>query len=177
MSLSKRLENLKTGTYADQLAEFKMMSWDAMCNHKIDFGKAHMGKTYLTMWHNEPAWVKWVVKTYEGSQKVEHQKFLTFVETMVEMEEKGMTPTSIQLDPEVPVEQMPIRAKSKAMPKSRSSTATDDLLVHLGEDDVEEWMEMPATESSEMITALQARMGFLENAMTEVLAHIRSNQQ
>eukprot|EP00435_Cladocopium_sp_Y103_P014769 s1455_g3.t1 len=176
MSLSKRLESLKTGAYADQVAEFKALPWDAMCNTKIDFGKAHMGKTYLTVWHTEPGWVRWVVKTYEGSQKAEHQKFLTFVELMIEMEEKGATPTSINVET-IP-DQMPIHAaKAKCKPKSRPAPVNEDLLVHLDEADVEEWMEMPSDENTEMITALQARMGFLENAMTEVLNHIRQSPQ
>eukprot|EP00435_Cladocopium_sp_Y103_P070766 s168_g36.t1 len=168
--------NPTTGAYADQLAEFRALPWDAMCNQKVDFGKAHMGKSYLTVWHSEPAWVRWVVKTYEGSQKVEHQKFMAFVELMVEMEEKGATPTSINAA-SAATEQQPILAKAKA--KSRSRPVQEDLLVHLDEADVEEWMEMPegpSDNNAEMINALQARMGFLENAMTEVLNHIRRDQ-
>jgi len=96
MSLSKRLENIQTGTYADPVQEFMKLSWEEMCNAKIDFGKAHAGKSYLTVWHTEPGWVRWVVKTYEGSGKSEHIRFLKFIELMIEMEEKGMTPTTLE---------------------------------------------------------------------------------
>ena len=93
MSLSKRLAELRTGTYADPMAEFRQLPFEEMCNQKVDFGRAHAGKTYLQVWHQEPSWVKWIVKNYEGSDKLEHKKFLQFVELMVDMEEKGMTPT------------------------------------------------------------------------------------
>ena len=96
MSLSKRLENIQTGTYADPVQEFMKLSWEEMCNAKIDFGKAHAGKSYLTVWHTEPGWVRWVVKTYEGSGKSEHIRVLKFLELMIEMEEKGMTPTTLE---------------------------------------------------------------------------------
>jgi hypothetical protein len=175
MSLSKRLNALKTGSYGDPLAEFRGMPWEVMCNQKVDFGKAHLGKSYLTTWHQEPSWVRWVVKTYEGSQKIEHQKFMVFVELMVQMEEQGAIPTSIEINTSPHMEQPPVIAKAKARPKSQPQQA--DLFTHLSEEDVEEWMEMPPNENTEMINALQARMGFLENAMTEVLNHIRQEQK
>ena len=175
MSLSKRLNALQTGTYGDPLAEFKEMPWEAMCNQQIDFGKAHLGKTYLTAWHQEPSWVRWVVKTYEGSQKIEHQKFLVFVELMVQMEEQGAIPTSIEISTPHHVEQQPLSAKAKARPKSQPAPV--DTVSQLSEGDVEEWIEMPCNETNMMINALQARMGFLENAMTEVLNHIRHEQK
>ena len=94
MSLSERIASPKTGTYGDPLAEFKELSLDDVCNQKADFGKAHLGKNYLSVWHQAPSWVGWMVKTYEGSQKIEHRKFLVFVEMMVQMEENRVTPTS-----------------------------------------------------------------------------------
>ena len=150
------------------------MPWEVMCNQKVDFGKAHLGKSYLATWHQEPSWVRWVVKTYEGSQKIEHQKFMVFVELMVQMEEQGVTPPSIETNNPHHMEQQPLSAKAKARPKSQPQQVD---LTHLVEEDVEEWMEMPPSENTEMIKALQARMGFLENAMTEVLNHIRNEQK
>ena len=164
MSLSQRPNNLQTGAYADQLAEFRQLTWEQMCNTKIDFGKAQAGKTYLQLWHNEVTWVRWFVKAYESSGKVEHMKFLTFVELMVEMEEKGMTPTPVETAASHAPMQAPIWPKAQ------------DLLVNLEEPDVEEWMGMPSVEPTEMIDALQARMTNLENAMTEILGHIRRKQ-
>ena len=38
MSLSKRLSDLKTGSYGDPLAEFKATPFEMMCNQQIDFG-------------------------------------------------------------------------------------------------------------------------------------------
>lgn len=178
MSLSKRLENIQTGAYADPVQEFMKLPWDEMCNAKIDFGKAHAGKSYLTAWHTEPAWVRWVVKTYEGSGKSEHIKFLKFVEAMIEMEEKGMTPTTLEemegfQGCQGPV--MPLRAKAKAMPTQPAK----DLMVHLGEETQSEgWINMHSDISTEEnIEALQARMNHMEAAMMEILNHVRRDQQ
>ena len=44
------------------------------------------------------------------------------------------------------------------------------------EPEADEWsLASMNPESNEMITALQARMGHVENAMTEILNHIRQN--
>ena len=179
MSLSKRLENLKTGSYADPLQEFMKLSWTEMCNCKIDFGKAHAGKSYLTAWHMEPTWVRWIVKTYESSEKPEHRRFLKFVEMMIEMEEKGMTPTSIeQHELQAPIGPTPsmMRAKAKAMPRvTEGMEPSPDMMVHLSETaSVEDWIDMNSMpNTTENIEALQARMSNVENALTEILSHLR----
>ena len=47
---------------------------------------------------------------------------------------------------------------------------------HMMHQEADEWsLASMAPESNEMITALQARMGHMENAMTEILNHIRQN--
>ena len=171
MSLSKRLESLQSGASADVVQEFMKLS--------RDFGKAHAGKSYLTVWHSEPNWVRWVIKTYEGFTKREHRKFLKFIELMIEMEEKGATPTSIEMLREHQARQepvMPLPAKAKAMPSQ--PVQETDLLVHLAEGSQEEWINTSSDISTdENIEALQARMSNVENALTEILNHVRQAPQ
>lgn len=130
-------------------------------------------------WHSEPNWVRWVVKTYEGSTKPEHRKFLKFIELMIEMEEKGATPTSIEMLREHQARQepvMPLRTKAKAIPCQ--PVQETDLLVHLAEGSQEEWINMSSDISTdENIEALQARMTNVENALTEILNHVRQAPQ
>ena len=177
MSLSKRLSELRTGAYADPLAEFRQLPFEEMCNHKIDFGRAHAGKKYLEVWHQEPSWVKWFVKTYESSDKLEHRKFLQFIELMIEMEEKGTTPNYVleQRD-RARLTQMPV-AKAKAKMSAQPRASQDTLEQMFGEDYIEDWMEMNSGINTETIDALQARMLTMENAMTEILQHIRHEPQ
>ena len=130
MSLSKRLSDLKTGSYGDPLAEFKAMPFEMMCNHQVDFGKAHLGKLYLNVWHQEQSWVRWVVKTYEGSMNLEPQKFMVFVELMVDMEE-------MEAHRAAAMEQQPIRVKPKpkARPAQQPNRMGRDVQRRHGRDD------------------------------------------
>eukprot|EP00435_Cladocopium_sp_Y103_P011404 s6082_g3.t1 len=183
MSLSKRLCELRTGAYADPMEEFKQLPFETLCHMKVDFGKAHAGKSYLEMWHQEPGWVKWVVKTYEGSGKIEHKKFLWFVELMVGMEEKGMTPSAVLEEHTRVATQMPVaKAKARFQNVPRASheamaeMAAQDALAEMGETEAEEWINMVGDSQNEVIDALQARMLNVEGALTEILQHIRQEK-
>eukprot|EP00435_Cladocopium_sp_Y103_P019157 s1780_g4.t1 len=187
MSLSKRLGDLRTGAYADPMEEFRQMAFQDLCHQKVDFGRAHAGKSYLQVWHQEPSWVKWIVKTYEGSDKLEHKKFLWFIELMVGMEEKGMTPSAILEEHTRARAQMPIPTMTKAKAKGQARPS-QELMVSMqaaeaeaeaAEIETEEWINMASMASdaqTEVIDALQARMLNLEGAMTEILQHIRHSQ-
>eukprot|EP00435_Cladocopium_sp_Y103_P068450 s167_g31.t1 len=184
MSLSKRLGDLRTGSYADPMESFRQMAFQDMCHQKIDFGRAHAGKSYLQVWHQEPAWVKWIVRTYEGSDKLEHKKFLWFIELMVGMEEKGLTPSAIleehtRASTQMPIPSVAAKAKAKSFPRASpellASMEAAEAEAAAAEIETEDWMEatMVCNAQSEVIDALQARMMNLEGAMSEILDHIR----
>lgn len=179
MSLADRfervLERSQTYVQGDRLEEFKSLNFDEKCHHTVTFGKTHVGRSYLDMYHNEPQWMKWFLRTYDSSQKLEHQKLRHFVQIMVEQEERGETPSVLGM-PE-PAMQMPMIAKAKARPRDRApspSTRAESAQHQVTPQDLDEWsMALMAPESHEMITALQTRMGRMENALTEILNHVR----
>ncbi|CAL1136285.1 unnamed protein product [Cladocopium goreaui] len=179
MSLADRFDRVleRSQTYAqgDSLEEFKSLSFEEKCQQTVTFGKTHVGKTYLEMYHNEPKWMKWFLRTYETSQKLDHLKLRHFVQIMVEQEEKGETPPTMTLTE--PSLQMPMFARAKARPRDQASSHRphEEMTLHQEmEPDADEWsLASMNPESNEMITALQARMGHMENAMTEILNHIR----
>ena len=181
MSLADRsdrvLERSQTYAQGDSLEEFKSLSFEEKCQQTVTFGKTHVGKTYLDMYHHEPKWMKWFLRTYETSQKLDHLKLRHFVQIMVEQEEKGETPPTMTMTE--PSHQMPMFAKAKARPRDPTSSHRlhEEMTLHQEmEPEADEWsLASVNPESNEMITALQVRMGHVENAMTEILNHIRQN--
>ncbi|CAL1160047.1 unnamed protein product [Cladocopium goreaui] len=179
MSLADRferaLERSQTYAHGNSLEEFKSLTFEEKCQQTVAFGKTHVGRTFLDMYLNEPKWMKWFLKTYDSSQKMDHQKLRHFVQIMVEQEERGETPPTMCI--QEPSLQMPMIAKAKARPRDRvpSPSMTEEMAQHhMMHQKADEWsLASMAPESNEMITALQARMGHMENAMTEILNHIR----
>ena len=181
MSLADRFERAleRSQTYAqgDSMEEFKSLSFEEKCQQTVTFGKTHVGRNFLDMYHNEPKWMKWFLRTYESSQKLDHMKLRHFVQIMLEQEEKGETlPTLAMTEPAL---QMPMFAKAKARPRDQAPVhhLPEEMNQHQAmQPDADDWsLASMAPEPNEMITALQARMGHMENAMTEVLNHIRQN--
>ena len=181
MSLADRFERAleRSQTYAqgDSMEEFKSLSFEEKCQQTVTFGKTHVGRNFLDMYHNEPKWMKWFLRTYESSQKLDHMKLRHFVQIMLEQEEKGETlPTLAMTEPAL---QMPMFAKAKARPRDQAPVhhLPEEMNQHQAmQPDADDWsLASMAPEPNEMITALQARMGHMENAMTEILNHIRQN--
>ena len=72
---------------AQDFSKIEAMSMSELSERKIDFGKAHVGKTYGQVWETEKTWMKKFVKTFGGSEKFSHRAFLYFVELKVERAE------------------------------------------------------------------------------------------
>lgn len=174
MTLAERFARVQQKTQEpsrlSELEEFKALSFDEQCNTEVTFGKTHSGKKFLHVWHQEPRWLQWVLKTYEGSQKLDHLKLFHFVQVMLEQEEKGLTPkTTIA------------KSKPKAMAKSSNQLPEPEvpaeILLQVPDDDEELWDLADSHQAQdETIDALQARMLNLENAVTEILTLLRPHQ-
>eukprot|EP00435_Cladocopium_sp_Y103_P024627 s655_g6.t1 len=157
----------------ESLETFKNKSLEEMGQYTVTFGKTHLGKPYIEVWSSQMRWLQWFTKTYEGSAKVEHQKLLHYTALMIERAELEMGEDAQQQ----PVRPVP---KTKAMPKAKSlpmPTAID-----LEDDDLWLAAEMESQPSyvvdhmtQESMSALQGRMSQVENALGEILNHIRTN--
>jgi hypothetical protein len=113
MTLAERFarvqKQVQEPVLSDELEKFKALSFKDQCHSVVTFGKSHVGKKFLEVWHQEPRWLQWVLKTYEGSSKLDHLKLFHFVQVMLEQEESGLTP---QIDP-----------KNNAKPKAKAKSS------------------------------------------------------
>ena len=169
MSLSERLCRLSSSKGdPEELEKFKKLSLEEMGSSPITFGKAHLGRPYAEIWNQEAKWLQWFVRTYETSQKIDHQKLLHFVSLMIERSEMEATTEPSQ---------MPV-PRPKPKPKSQPAQMVAEI-----SDEEDAWLEMPNPPTyslnameSENIIALQTRMNHLEGAVSEILGLLRNQQ-
>ena len=133
-------------------------------DHPMDFGKAHVGKKFSEMVTNTK-YVTWFVDSYKHSQKPTHLRFLRFVSLHVEQLERNQEKTKEKLG-----------ARSKAMPKTRSSPVPENDNFP-GEQpsesdfEAEAWDQVPEANNLEFLQ-MQDRLQQMENAMAQVLDHL-----
>lgn len=152
---------------------------------KLPFGKKHVGKSFLQIWESDQSWIQWFVSHYQNSNTPDHRKFLMFVEKKImELEETGSTipRTSGSTDNS---RQLPIRPSPKKEPKAKSKgyrqmvPFEEEVSSPEEEFDLITGAEMtPMYQSQDAldVAALQTRMLNLENAMTEIITHLRNPQ-
>ena len=146
---------------------FKEMSLEEMGLTQVAFGKAQMGKTYVEVWESESSWLRWFVKTYESSNKVEHQKLIWYTQLRIERAELEMESAAPMTSSQMPL--MPLSAKAKAHPRSTAQVLLEDTPAP------EYWEETEVNmATNEHVQVLQQRMTNMENAMQEILSAVRS---
>ena len=123
---------------------------------------------------------------YHGSNNTKHRRFLMFVDKKIQELElmDGKIPKT---NGEASMKsQAPARPSSKVLPKAKSKGPTQ--LVPFEEEDFLPEEEFDVIESAEMmptyhsqvaldVAAMQTRMLNLENAMSEIITHLRSPTQ
>lgn len=183
MSLSSRFDRIMAKASDDTLDQFQQLTTQEMGEAKITFGKAHMGRTYMEMWLEEPNWVKWFIRTYSDSQKIEHRKFLMFSEKMISAHEQEH-----HLPPMESMTQGVVLPRCKGQPKAKASASVAPFMSMETSSNIgtEQWDVMDPEDllahnargldedpHLESIEALQARMMHVENALVEILQHVR----
>ena len=66
MCLSNRLDRVLAQGSGESVEAFRQLSVEEMGQHKVTFGKSHIGKTYADyaeMWQQEKGWIRWFSKT------------------------------------------------------------------------------------------------------------------
>ena len=187
MSLASRLDRVLSQGSPESVESFRTLTVVEMGETKITFGRAHVGRTYEEMWRSEKGWMRWFAKTYASSQKEEHQKLLIYIDAMVNQHETlyDMNPvTAPETNQEV------IRPRPKGQPKSKAA-ANPAQVMSMTSESVEEgelwdpwdvmYHDVPTaamiSPQQEMIDALQSRVLNVENALTEILNHVRQTHQ
>ena len=164
MSLAHRLDRAMKNQAEDGLKDFQALSAVEMGETCLAFGKAHAGRRFSEIWELEQGWVNWFVKTYSNSSKIEHRKMLIYVERKVEEIEHLN-----QMEPLTnPSSQAILQPKSKASAKARANPRPPWELASNTSGISDPWDAVDET-----VEALQGRMMSVENALTEIMNHLR----
>lgn len=185
-TLSDRLKKVQTEIAVKSIPDIPIQDLEV---ETINFGKKHRGKTFNQVWMADQGWVQWFISHFHASSDSNHRKFLMFVEKKVSelelwentiLKTNGEPGTSSQ-QPVQPRPKVNPKAKSK-MPPPMDLAAAEAALLEAEEEeegfDVIDTMEMPTYQSQEAldVAALQTRMLNLENALTEIVQHLRGPQ-
>ena len=166
-----RIQQAQDPTLSNELEVFKALSFEDQCHTAVAFGKAHLGKKFLDVWHQEPRWLQWVLKNYEDSKRVEHLKLFHFVQVMLEQEETGSMPKPVNKGYQASPKPKAKGKSSHHMPETENHA---EAIHHVTEEDKELWdITSNHQVQGEVIEALQARMLHVENALTEILTLLR----
>jgi hypothetical protein len=187
-TLSQRLQKVQQPS-PDPEYDFSHMSMDQLEVSKIQFGKAHVGKTFNHMWTREQKWIMWFTQHYHSSNKWEHRVFLYYVEKKIERcELTGVKmPTRSAVDQATekangpPAQLQGAQPKAKAMPVQATGALTDPWDLdedHELFDVLQEGELMPTIEPlipDQTVNHLENRMAHVENALNKIINYIEQN--
>lgn len=171
-SLSQRLRQLQipATTTVEELDHLTLADLDS---EVVAFGQKHAGKMFSETWGDQE-WVQFMINRYQKSTKESHRRYLKWVELKVESMEQGQ----MVVPPGTQRGCGRAGAKAKPMAKSLATPSNTSSLDGELEWDMEPEMlahmtmgQTPYYQQEEM-TALQARMLNLENALTRVIRHM-----
>lgn len=175
--LLQRLTKLhvEAPTEDEDLHRFSMAQFQEM---KIDFGTAHKGKSYQSVWQNHQSWVKWFLQHYGESKKPSHRRVVHYFGMEIERAElANQTIPLTDVATPAPKSQVKPKAKAKSQPTSTSVEPVDDF--HLINEIAEEF-EMDPTElmliqgtSSQEVAQLNQRMTQMESMLSQTVQHLQ----
>ncbi|CAL1155270.1 unnamed protein product [Cladocopium goreaui] len=183
-SLSQRLKELQVPGETAKF-DFSHLSLSQLEETKVDFGQAHVGRTYREMWLNHQEWLLWFAGRYEKSGKESHQKILHYVQLMVERAD--VSGTRIPVHKGVPSSVKIEKLKAKAWPQKLAQPPNETISVwdatemeefEMYGDEIEAGMSVvAATEGpSPNVAQLEARMLSMENALSQILLALENIQ-
>lgn len=147
----------------------------------IDFGKAHLGRTYyLDTWTTDQRWVKWFIGHYQHSRNTKHRMFLHYAELKIERAElEGTTiPLTQMIEEPRPKAATKASGKPYPKPKAKSMAMGSTIIEPMPETewvrDPEDFMLVQQELAAEYpdVQHLETRMLHMENALTQVIAHL-----
>ena len=176
-SLSQRLRQLQIPSAAADNTQLDHLTLEELQGETVAFGQKHAGQSFEETWKDQE-WIHFMLSRYQNSQKMEHRRFLKYVELKIESLEKDQ--------PVIPRPQAGGvgRAKAKAKPVARPQVETTDISSMAGESvwDFEPEMFEPATTGTpyhpevlaEDMNAIQQRMLNMETAVSRILVHLEN---
>ena len=171
-----------------EVQDLSHLTLEELSQEKITFGQKYQGKPYAEAWKDQE-WVSFMVKRYGSSTKLEHRRFLKYVDLKVTQHETHQRPI-----PVVPPDSVPKPANAKAnspgmVPAAKSKArGASSRTIHLPDMEEGEWfmesggepgMYTSATMTSsgtQDMEAMQQRLLKMENALTKVIHHLEMQQ-
>lgn len=152
------------------------------------FGEKHKGKKFSEAWKDQE-WVGFMAARYSQSMNPQHQKFLKYVEMMVEYHEHHQLPVTETITANtstVPVHPMTpgaLMAKAKPRPKPYAAHTMAECPLPTSEGGEEDWeLGSVMYQSESMIAqnlsespefqAMSQRLLHMENALQRVIGHL-----
>ena len=137
----------------DPLPALPVMSLEQMELQVVNFGQAHRGKTYATVWNTDQSWVTWFASKYHKSTKMEHRMMMRYIQCKLDRAElQGERIPMSQSSSQVP----PLHATPKIYPSAAKAKAKSSMSNPYGNFRLEE------------------RMNRLENALQGITQHLEA---
>jgi len=183
-NLARRLQKVQQPETA-AVFDFSHLSMDQLETSKINFGKTHVGKSYLHMWTREQKWVLWFTQHYAQSQKYDHRMFLYYVEKKIERcELTGMKVSLNSATEEIKAAQSSnphgVQPKAKPQRGQTGKTPVEDIPATVWdyEEDPELFEMLPEAEpvwTASTEDQMELRMVSVENALSRIITFIEQN--
>ena len=183
-NLARRLQKVQQPETA-AVFDFSHLSMDQLETSKINFGKTHVGKSYLHMWTREQKWVLWFTQHYAQSQKYDHRMFLYYVEKKIERcELTGMKASLNSATEEIKAAQSSnphgVQPKAKPQRGQTGKTPVEDIPATVWdyEEDPELFEMLPEAEpvwTASTEDQMELRMVSVENALSRIITFIEQN--
>ena len=184
-SLQQRLRAIQTPIEVE-VQDLSHLTLEELSQEKVSFGQKHLGQPYAEAWKDQE-WVTFMVSRYGGSTKLEHRRFMKYIDLKVTQHETHQMPI-----PVVPPDSVPLQPSAKACspgmiaaakPKARGGHSR---AIHLPDMEEGGWSMEPGMEpgmytsatmtsgGNQEMEAMQQRILNMENALTRVIRHLET---
>ena len=176
-SLTEKLQALRAKTEvdqtADQLEEIKKMSLSQLEKETIQFGKAKLGQKF-TEAYSDHKWTEWFVTQYEKSDKVAHQKFISYVEKRLDHEIET-SPSNVKNFKKA---NKPVSSEASWCPVKgedlQSEESAEEMSQKIGTNMKMSVMEGQVGALMEENKMIHHRMGNIEGVLNELIEHVKA---
>lgn len=176
-SLSEKMQMLRaqkeTNNAADRLTAIKQMPLEELEKETIQFGKAKAGVKFATAFEDHK-WTDWFVSQYEKSDKIAHQKYITYVEKRLDLE-IAQSPSNKNkhkiIAKKVSSEASWSHVKGEEMESEASGEEVNqniDQFLRMGN------MEDQVTSLFEENQSIHQRLNRVEAALSELISHVKA---
>lgn len=178
-SLAARLKNVQVPVAAEEdTNDFTHLTMAQLDDMEMNFGKAHLGKKFLTMWTEEQQWISWFSSRYANSRDPKHRLMIHYITRKVDRAEMTgekipVKEPSQSVNPKITKGYVPPRPKSQ--PKAKASP--DQQLLNLLEEDEDfGFEEVNMDQQSQSSEVMESRMLNMESLLQHLMLTLENMQ-